>query len=74
MNKELMTGYIDIGNPLSVVTVGSLQDMGYVVDPTAADVYSLPIAASYIGAPPEKLHLGNDIWDLPIRSSPVIRP
>lgn len=74
MNKELMTGYIDIGNPLSVVTVGSLQDMGYVVDLSAADDYSLPIAASYIGAPPEKLHLGNDIWDLPIRSSPVIKP
>jgi len=40
---ELMSGFIaDPGNPLSAVTVGCLQDMGYVVDPAAAEAYVLP--------------------------------
>ncbi|MGM9509881.1 leishmanolysin-related zinc metalloendopeptidase [Larkinella sp. GY13] len=41
--NELMTGFIDMGNnPLSRVTVGSLKDMGYVVDMNAAEAYTLP--------------------------------
>jgi hypothetical protein len=39
---ELMSPAIDLGfNPLSVVTVESLEDLGYVVDPSGADPYSL---------------------------------
>ncbi|GMA17489.1 hypothetical protein E5F05_10920 [Deinococcus metallilatus] len=40
---ELMTGYLNSGvvNPLSRMSVGSLQDMGYVVNYAAADSYSL---------------------------------
>ncbi|MER3483671.1 MAG: hypothetical protein C4332_11490, partial [Meiothermus sp.] len=42
--KELMTGFIDFGlNPLSRVTVGSLEDLGYTVDYSAADPYRLPV-------------------------------
>lgn len=45
--KELMTGYIDAGsNPLSRVTVGALDDLGYTVSYDAADPYSLPTAPS----------------------------
>jgi hypothetical protein len=41
--NELMSGFIaDPGNPLSRVTVASLQDMGYTVDMSAAEEYSLP--------------------------------
>lgn len=41
--NELMTGFVaKPGNPLSSMTVGSLQDMGYVVDMGAAEPYSLP--------------------------------
>jgi Leishmanolysin len=40
---ELMTGFISgTGNPLSVLTVASLQDLGYVVDFEGADPYVLP--------------------------------
>ncbi|MFC1575104.1 leishmanolysin-related zinc metalloendopeptidase, partial [Gemmatimonadota bacterium] len=44
-NNELMTGWISppgVPNPLSGITVGSLQDMGYVVDMGAADSYFVP--------------------------------
>lgn len=41
--NELMSGFIaDPGNPLSRVTVASLQDLGYVVDLAAAEPYALP--------------------------------
>ena len=42
MSSELMTGWISTGsNPLSRITVGSLQDQGYGVNMGAADSYSL---------------------------------
>jgi len=41
--NELMTGFVGTaGNPLSRMTIGSLQDLGYVVDMNAAEPYSLP--------------------------------
>ncbi|MCU0500377.1 MAG: peptidase, partial [Anaerolineae bacterium] len=41
--NELMSGFIaDPGNPLSRVTAGSLQDIGYTVDLAAAEPYGLP--------------------------------
>ena len=41
--NELMTGFIgDSGNPMSGVTIGSLKDLGYQVDMSAAEPYSLP--------------------------------
>ena len=42
-DNELMTGFLDAGaNPLSIVSIASLADLGYVVDLGAADAYSLP--------------------------------
>ena len=43
---ELMTGFLDGGavNPLSILSVRSLEDIGYTVDVSAADPYSLPAA------------------------------
>ena len=43
--NELMTGFLNLGvNPLSRLTVGALQDMGYEVQLAAADPYALPTA------------------------------
>jgi hypothetical protein len=42
-DKELMTGYIDPSpNPLSLMSVLSLRDLGYTVDSTKADPYTIP--------------------------------
>jgi hypothetical protein len=38
-----MTGFVgSVGNPVSRMTVASLKDMGYIVDLTKADPYTLP--------------------------------
>ena len=45
LEHELMTGWAESSNipePLSRVTVGFLEDLGYTVDYSAADYYSLP--------------------------------
>ena len=40
---ELMTGFVGrTGNPLSLMTIASLADLGYQVDRNAAEPYSLP--------------------------------
>jgi hypothetical protein len=37
-----MTGYLDFGaNPLSAITIASMADLGYTVDPAAADPYGI---------------------------------
>ena len=54
-NNELMTGFINISsNPLSVVTIGSLKDLGYVVNMSAADTYTFVGGSSLLAdqAPP----------------------
>jgi Leishmanolysin len=38
--NELMTPIVGIANPISRVTVGTLQDLGYTVNYTAADSYT----------------------------------
>jgi hypothetical protein len=41
--NELMTGFVGVSdNPLSLLTIASLQDLGYIVDLNAAEPYSLP--------------------------------
>ncbi len=43
LGNELMTGYANPGsNPLSKITIGSLADLGYVVNYAAADPYTKP--------------------------------
>ncbi len=45
LGNELMTGWLDAGaSPLSAITVQSLADMGYTVDASGADSYTLPSA------------------------------
>jgi len=42
LGNELMTGYLSDTMPLSRITVGALQDLGYSVDYAKADAYTLP--------------------------------
>ena len=54
--SELMTGFIvSAPNPLSRVTIGSLQDLGYLVDYGTADPFSLATALQRLTAPPRQL-------------------
>lgn len=46
-HNELMTGWLDLSaNPLSTVTVGALQDIGYTVDFAYAEGFSVPTGAA----------------------------
>ncbi len=40
---ELLTGFLDAGvNPISRMSIGAFQDLGYQVNLDAADAYTLP--------------------------------
>jgi hypothetical protein len=46
-NDELMTGFLQQGtNALSVMSIRSLEDLNYTVNPAAADPYTLPAGVS----------------------------
>ena len=65
--SELMTGFLSPGpNPLSVVSITSLADLGYTVDEGQADPFTLN-AAVRIAAPRRGRHMVNDIISDPIR-------
>ena len=66
--NELMTGYLNTGvNPLSRVTVASMQDIGYAVVFAGADPFS--IQSSLAVSPfAQTIHLGNDVLDTDIYS------
>ncbi len=82
--RELMTGFIafNVANPLSRLTVGSLQDLGYTVNLNGADPYSVTAALrnSFDLGTEKSINLGNDIADVPLyRAMPdgstvLIRP
>jgi hypothetical protein len=64
--SELMTGFVDAGaNPLSRVTVGSMEDLGYIVNLAGADPYTLaPGLRAFARGP--AIELKNDILRLPL--------
>ncbi len=70
LTRELMTGFLNrnVTNPLSRLTVGSLQDLGYVVNLAAADAYSITSQLRYAFPFIENdvTALTNDIADLPL--------
>jgi hypothetical protein len=70
--SELMTGYLNPGtNPLSRMTVESLRDLSYTVNPLAADTYSLPTTALRANAP--TLHYGWErVFGLVQANDPVV--
>jgi hypothetical protein len=70
-NNELMTGFVDAGqNPLSRITVASLGDLGYSINPSASDPYSLDLSLRALRSG-KRLQLGNDIFRGPVRKVDV---
>jgi hypothetical protein len=69
LRNELMTGTINgggAGNPLSLLTVRSLQDLGYTVNTSNADPFFLTLAARLPGAAVESVALGRDVLAFPL--------
>ena len=63
LTNELMTGFVSAGsNPLSAITIGSLEDLGYQVDYAAADPYTVPSPQRVYG------------WSSSIRLEMIERP
>jgi hypothetical protein len=62
-DRELMTGYLDPGtnNPLSIVSVGSLWDMGYLVNYADADAFTWP-APPALRSPGPVLEMKDDVF------------
>jgi hypothetical protein len=40
-NTEIMTGFLDAATPISLMTIGALEDLGFVVNDAAADTYTI---------------------------------
>lgn len=63
--NELMTGYLGAGsNPLSALTVNSLVDIGYTVDPASADNFSVGLSLRAPGSD-TRLKLHDDVLRTP---------
>ena len=41
-NTEMMTGYLDPTSPISGITIGGLKDLGFTVDESKADPFTMP--------------------------------
>jgi hypothetical protein len=66
-DPELMTGFLSVGpNPLSAISVRSLQDLGYTVSVAGADPFTLTPALRIAGQRRGR-QLTNDIISDPIR-------
>ena len=66
--NELMTGFVSLStNPLSTVTIASLADLGYVVDLTQAEAYTIANPNALRVAGETLIPLGNDILIVPGR-------
>lgn len=69
LDHELMTGFLNAGqgNPVSIVTVRSLGDQYYAVDPAAADSYQVPVGTAFRAAAGTRIGLGDDLIDVRVR-------
>lgn len=66
--NELMTGFLNSGsNPLSVVTVRSLQDLGYTVNAGGADPFHLSLSLRAMGESAQRPY-GNDVIVSPLHT------
>lgn len=68
--NELMTPFLSAGlEPFSRITIESMADLGYEVDPSVADSYRITGAGGAFGDATDRgpvVHLGDDILRLPI--------
>lgn len=70
LDRELMTGFYDggVANPLSIITVQSLRDLGYTVDNAGADSFTFTASLQAEGPGggwTGKIFLGNDVRQIP---------
>jgi hypothetical protein len=68
LGRELMTGFLNSGgsNPLSMLTVRSLSDLGYTVNTAAAESFSVSFSVQGAGPVGSRLiRLHNDVWTGP---------
>lgn len=73
--NELMTGYINAGPlPLSVMTVRSIEDLGYTVNPPGADAYVIAIASLRQGAESVLLSPLGVVWEQGLPVGPFVLP
>ena len=63
---ELMTGYIGQANPLSILTIGAFEDIGYTVNYAAADRYAHTFTTAGVSRG-SRVPLGNDQLPITIR-------
>jgi hypothetical protein len=67
LGNELMTGFVSTPpNPLSAITVNSLDDQGYTVNLGGADNFTLGSGQLVAGAR-RGISLKDDVWRLPVR-------
>ncbi len=71
MNRELMTPFLDggVNNPLSIISVQSLGDLGYEVSNDAAESYTVssPNGVPSFARPDDRIPLIDDILWMPLR-------
>jgi hypothetical protein len=60
-DSELMTGFIDGGTQLSVITAASFADMGYQLNFAGSDPFTVPFPAALRAASGPQVHLVDDI-------------
>lgn len=68
LGRELMTGFLNAGsNPMSLLTVRSLTDMGYAVDVNAAEAFTISPAIRADGPTSgTRIKLHNDLYTGPV--------
>jgi hypothetical protein len=68
LRNELMTGFLNrSSNPLSALSVGSLQDLGYTVNLAAAEGFSFAAALYRFPVEQTSRRLHNDVKRLPLK-------
>ena len=67
-DPEVMTGFLSDGvNPLSAISVRSLEDLGYTVNAGGADPFTLTLPTIRVAGQRRGRHMVNDIISDPIR-------
>jgi hypothetical protein len=73
--SELMTGYINSGHmPLSVMTVRSIEDIGYTVNSFGADPYFIFAGSLRAGAASVLLSPVGVPWEASLKTGPFVLP
>jgi hypothetical protein len=73
--SELMTGFQNSGgNPLSVMTIRSFEDLNYTVNTAAADLYTIFIGSQMATATAPSFATASGPWERPLPVRPKILP